>query len=77
LLNLIVITVFLFSVCASLYLLYRRGDLRRFASLPGETVICDERDIGISLTHANGDRYSELTYRSERAGDYTRVFVVR
>jgi hypothetical protein len=155
---LIVVAVFIFAVCASLYLLYRRGDLGRFASLPGETVICEERDIGIdekriryyryghclvrltdrriviaqkvpllkaayyvrfvieygtsepgidiggmllkgyvparaalsqislapdgasvsvtvSRLHANSNRYSELTYRSERAGEYARTFL--
>jgi hypothetical protein len=157
-LNLMVVAIFLFAVCASLYLLYRRGDLERFASLPGETLICEERDVGIdekrirfyryghclvrltdrriviaqkvplfkdayyvrfvieygtsepgidiggmllkgyvpahaapsqvnlapdgasvsvtvSLLHANGNRYSELTYRSEHAGEYTRTFL--
>lgn len=159
-LNLIVVAIFLFAVCASLYLLFRRGDLGRFALLPFETVVCEDRDVDInekriryyrygrclvrltdrriviaqkfplfkdaynvrfvieygasepgidiggmllkgyiparaalsqvslapdgasvlvtlSLLHANGNRYSELTYRSERAGEYTRVFIAR
>jgi hypothetical protein len=31
-------------------------------------------NVSISLLHANGNRYSDLSYRSERAGEYSRSF---
>ncbi|HPC39649.1 MAG TPA: hypothetical protein PLD91_01890 [Spirochaetota bacterium] len=44
----IIVTVcFLSAAAFILYLLYRRSALQRLAAIPGEIVICEERDVAV------------------------------
>jgi hypothetical protein len=43
----ILTALFLLVIGVLLYLLYRRGALRRLAMLPGESTVCEERDISV------------------------------
>jgi hypothetical protein len=59
----LIIALFFLAACALLLLLYRRAALGRLAALPGEVVICEERDIAVDEKRIRYYRYGRCIVR--------------
>lgn len=59
----LIIALFFTGMSALLILLYRRAVLARLADLPGEALICEERDISVDEKRIRYSRYGRCIVR--------------